>query len=164
MAACFELWLVSEANCCGHDCTGFHPLLQGYLCCRLWPCSFHFTLPTKAGGWRVGQFTSAMEVSCREGRIVHCTERELLQLSLGKTCLAAWLSSQWVAGLSEHITSCQEMIMYRVSVLALLKEGKLLFGKCQTPLAKQSNCPENSTGFKMHLSVHDLQRDSLAQL
>lgn len=66
----------------------------------------------------------------------------IAQLSLGKSRLAAWLSSQWVAGLKEHVTSCQELIMYWVSVLALLKEGKLLFRKWQTPLSSpdlQSN-------------------------
>lgn len=72
------------------------------------------------------QFTLAVEIPCSEGRIVHCPGQKLLQLSLEKTCLAAWLSSQWVAGLREHVTLCEEIIMYWVSVLTLLQEGKLL--------------------------------------
>lgn len=112
-------------------------------CCRdISAADYNLTLsilPCLQRGW---QLTLAVEISCSEGRIVRCTGQELLQLSLEKTCLAAWPSSQWVAGLREHVTSCQEMVMYWISVLALLKEGKLLLGKCQTLLSSpdlQSN-------------------------
>lgn len=90
-------------------------------------------------GWLL---TLAVEVSCSEGRTVHRTGQELLQLSPEKPCLAAWPSSWWVGGLREEVISYQEVIMYWVSVPALLNEGKLLFGKCQTPLSSpdlQSN-------------------------
>lgn len=98
-----------------------------------------FILPWLQRQW---QFTLGVEISCGEGKRVHCAGQELLQLYLEKTCLAAWPSSQWVAGLGEHVTSCQEMIMFWVSVLVLLKEGKLLFGKHRTLLSSpdlQSN-------------------------
>ena len=98
-----------------------------------------FILPWLERGW---QFTLTVQIPCSEGRAVHCPGQELLQLSLEKTCLAAWPSSQSVAGLREHVASCQEIIMHWVSVLALLKEVKLLFGKHRNPLSSpdlQSN-------------------------
>lgn len=54
MAARFKFWLISKGNCCGHHCTDFHPLLQGYLCCRLQLDSFHFTLPAKGVAVHLG--------------------------------------------------------------------------------------------------------------
>ena len=137
MTACFEFWLISEGNCCGHNCTGFHPLLQGYLCCKLQLDSFYFTL---AGKGVAVHLCSGDILQWRQDSALH--RAGVATAVLREDCLAAWPSSQWVAGLTEHVTSCQEMIMYWVSVLALLKEGKLLFGKRQPPLSSpdlQSN-------------------------
>lgn len=116
---------------------GFHPLLLD-----ISAANYDLTLvilPWLQRGWK---FTLAVEISCSEGRIVHRRGQELLQLSPEKTCLVARPGSRGVAGLREHVTSCQGMIMYWVSVPALLKEEKRLVGKRQTPLSSpdlQSN-------------------------
>lgn len=139
MAACFEFHLISEGTCHGQGCTGFRPPLQRYFCYELQLHAFH--LPWLQNGW---QFTLAaeMQIPSTNGRPACCAGQGLLQLSREKTCWAAWPSSPWVAWLREHVASCQEVIVYWVWVLALLKEGNLLLGKCQTALSSpnlQSN-------------------------
>lgn len=163
-AACFKLWLVREGNCRGHNCTGFHPPLQGYLCCKLWPDSFHFTLATKGvavdlGSGGILQWRQDNELH-RSG-IATAVPREDLLGCMAELAVGSWADRklQLVPG-HDHVLGIRSGSAKRGETIL----WKTLNSTFKSWLAKQSNCPGNSTGFQMHLSMHDLQRGSLAQL
>lgn len=123
MAAPLEFWLVREDRFGGHNCRGFHPLLQGYLCCR----SLFSLSPGCRGGSSPGSgdiLQGRQDPARRGAGIAEAVPREAL---LGR--------AQGAAGLRAHITSCQDMSRSWLSALALLKQGKLLFVKCPAPLS-----------------------------
>lgn len=155
MAAPLEFWLVREDRFGGHNCRGFHPLLQGYLCCR----SLFSLPPGCRGGSSPGSgdiLQGRQDPAWRGAGIAEAVPREAL---LGR--------AQGAAGLRAHITSCQDMSRSWLSALALLKTGETALCKMSSStfkswLAKPSNRLGNSSAFQTYLSVCDLQRGSLA--